>query len=454
MANVSRQAQPSTTTSLQRVDNQSPSFLNFLVPYVVPYGRFGKEVRCTGSTTGTVRPIFQSSSLRNRTIMEDEVRFVDTDGDEVIFRMNQRGGMDYYVNGKMKVRDLDQLREKGGSITLHGVAMGPWNAARRTTPKDPSVIEKVLNLGRTPSDGSNLQREAREVSFKDTDGDEVIFRVTANGSIQYLVNGKLKVRDLDALGQRDGSIVLHGIPMGNFSGSRRTTPLDPGIIDEVLGLTGDSSKDATEEERKGLVVGFKDADGDHIWFKRSPEGSLSYWVNDKEKVRELTSLEAVGRVIKLKGMPCDGDPRNTGSRRTTPNNSRVIPRVLALRHGNDELLKPLEISIRLLKMDSFVRKASELHLTSDQVNQEHWGKHGNISRIFREEDFKLVPLVDLSNEDYAVLTYRWSGSIWSDMVRVLRGKVSAEHVWIEYARLDCPSPPTLPPWRAHHRCSG
>ncbi|KAL1525194.1 hypothetical protein AB1Y20_020064 [Prymnesium parvum] len=362
-----------------------------------------------------------------------EVKFKDTDGDDVIFRVNASGGIDYHVNGKLKVRNLDQLREQKGSIVLHGVAMGPWNAARRTTPEDPAVISKVLNLGREQPESGGARGRAREVSYKDTDGDDIVFRINeTSNNIDYYVNGKLKVRDLDALGQRDDSIVLHGTPMGPFSASRRTTPKDPSVIRAVLLLlNSDPAECNTEEERKGLAVGFKDTDGDHIWFKRSADGSISYWVNDKEKVRELTSLEAVGRTLHLRGTPCDGDPRNTGRRVTTPNNSRVIPRVLALRHGNDELLKPLEIDILLLRTDALLKKTSELSLTSDQVNEKYWQKQGSVSGIFRDEDFKAVKLVDISAEDYAVLSYPWNGSIWSDMARVLKTRLRAEFVWID-----------------------
>lgn len=61
---------------------------------------------------------------------ETSVEFTDADGDTLLFRRNSSGGLDYYANGALQVRDLTRLRLSGvgDNLAMHiaGESAGPW----------------------------------------------------------------------------------------------------------------------------------------------------------------------------------------------------------------------------------------------------------------------------------------------------------------------------------------
>lgn len=72
-----------------------------------------------------------------------EVCYKDTDGDAIVFRLEE-GKMVYYVNNKPKVRNLTELRIEGLTIHIDGTSCGSW-APRRVT-KVPTTLPNRHNL--------------------------------------------------------------------------------------------------------------------------------------------------------------------------------------------------------------------------------------------------------------------------------------------------------------------
>jgi len=102
--------------------------------------------------------------------MPARVDFVDTDGDTIAF-MRESGGINYYVNGKLKVGNLTTLwADERGRIHVDGTSAGAWSAVRRTTPKDRGVLEHVRDL----ANGGSGDLGAVEFSYKADSAAEVV----------------------------------------------------------------------------------------------------------------------------------------------------------------------------------------------------------------------------------------------------------------------------------------
>jgi len=102
--------------------------------------------------------------------MPARVDFVDTDGDTIAF-MRESGGINYYVNGKLKVGNLTTLwADERGRIHVDGTSAGAWSAVRRTTPKDRGVLEQVRDL----ANGGSGDLGAVEFSYKADSAAEVV----------------------------------------------------------------------------------------------------------------------------------------------------------------------------------------------------------------------------------------------------------------------------------------
>ena len=75
------------------------------------------------------------------------VAFKDTDGDAIVFSINENGKLNYYVNNNLKVYDLTQLRgARNGTIHLDGTSAGNWMSSRVTTPHNEQALNHVLKL--------------------------------------------------------------------------------------------------------------------------------------------------------------------------------------------------------------------------------------------------------------------------------------------------------------------
>ena len=61
------------------------------------------------------------------------------------------------------------------------------------------------------------------LDFVDTDGDRIAFIVNASGRMDYIVNQRVKVRNLSRLSIRHRTIYLDGESAGTWSSSRFTT---------------------------------------------------------------------------------------------------------------------------------------------------------------------------------------------------------------------------------------
>ena len=187
--------------------------------------------------------------------------------------------------------------------------------------------------GSAASISSALQQKsaddtATEVSFVDTDGDAIVFRRNATGKIDYYVNGAPKVIDLTALGLRSGRLHLDGTSAGTWASARVTTPQSFAAAERAMALyTGKRSAAGA-----GGSVAFKDTDGDAIVFSVNEKNKLNYYVNNKLKVYDLSSLRTSGRggTIHLDGTSAG----SWGSARvTTPHNEQSLSHVLKLAKG-------------------------------------------------------------------------------------------------------------------------
>jgi len=167
---------------------------------------------------------------------EDELRFNDDDGDEILFKLHG-GRLQQYMNGQLEIGDVQSLsyshldrkvRDDTGEFTLrpgessatpyrlHVLAKKanvPWRGDEPPCPADgeaPAAAQQAGNLHslvrfrsqscEAPCQGlSSLSAGlAPSVRFKDTDGDDIIFKLL-DGRLQQHVNGRLEIEALQSL---------------------------------------------------------------------------------------------------------------------------------------------------------------------------------------------------------------------------------------------------------------
>ena len=75
-----------------------------------------------------------------------EVSYTDSDGDEIVFRRNASGRLDYVVNSTPKVSNLTSLVADGLDLVLDGTSEGAWDSERCTTALDMQAVENILRL--------------------------------------------------------------------------------------------------------------------------------------------------------------------------------------------------------------------------------------------------------------------------------------------------------------------
>ena len=76
------------------------------------------------------------------------VAFKDTDGDAIVFAVNENGKLNYYVNNNLKVKNLTRLSSRDGTIHLDGTSVGSWSSSRVTTPHNRQTLSHVMKLAR------------------------------------------------------------------------------------------------------------------------------------------------------------------------------------------------------------------------------------------------------------------------------------------------------------------
>mmetsp|Transcript_32864 Transcript_32864/g.76759 ORF Transcript_32864/g.76759 Transcript_32864/m.76759 type:complete len:268 (-) Transcript_32864:11-814(-) len=167
----------------------------------------------------------------SQSVPSEAVRYTDTDGDEIAFVVNALGGLDYEVNGRPKVRGLTSLSLSGCTLHLDGISAGSWGSQRRTTlpASQAAVARQALDLFHACTRASDSARASgvdsepsEALDFVDTDGDRIAFIVNASGRMDYIVNQRVKVRNLSRLSIRHRTIHLDGESAGTWSSSRGT----------------------------------------------------------------------------------------------------------------------------------------------------------------------------------------------------------------------------------------
>ena len=168
--------------------------------------------------------------------------FTNHRGVNVEFKVNDKGGLDYFVDGVKKVTDITSLEDDTGTLRFDGTACGECLSQRNTTPE--SAHLQNVNQGYTPPDEisrvltlcRDLGGAPSSVSFMNIRGTAVEFRVNKNGNLDYIVAGVPKVTDITLLEDDQGTLRLDGTSMGPWKSHRRTTPSFLEDIERVLAL--------------------------------------------------------------------------------------------------------------------------------------------------------------------------------------------------------------------------
>merc|ERR1712032_443578 len=86
-------------------------------------------------------------------------------------------------------------------LSLNGTSGGSWSPQRVTTVPSPgrATSTAIVNLFRNQKQTAST---SNEVSFRDTDGDRIKFKIENDGSMTYYVNGTVKVHHLTKLESR------------------------------------------------------------------------------------------------------------------------------------------------------------------------------------------------------------------------------------------------------------
>lgn len=98
----------------------------------------------SSSASGSSHPLRSSGC--------EVVDFEDEEGNKISFRLNDSGGVDYYVNGNKAVCNVDCFT-RGRTLHTAGTCTGRWSPAQRTTVPEgeESVLRKVMALFRQHS---------------------------------------------------------------------------------------------------------------------------------------------------------------------------------------------------------------------------------------------------------------------------------------------------------------
>jgi len=157
--------------------------------------------------------------------------------------------------------------------------------------------------------GRTSVEDAEHVEYVDTDGDAIAFRLNASGRLDYYVNGRQKVHDLTRLTADGRRLHIDGSSSGPWQ-SRRATTVPQGqetAIARVMSLFSNRSSGAVPTSTvrtlavPSSIVEYVDTDGDAIAFRLNASGHVDYYVNDQQKVHDLTKLIADGRRLHLDG---------------------------------------------------------------------------------------------------------------------------------------------------------
>ena len=192
----------------------------------------GGQLQGCGLSQSVPSEAVPSEAVPSEAVPSEAVRYTDTDGDQIAFVVNALGGLDYEVNGRPRVRGLTSLSLSGCTLSLDGTSAGSWGSRRQTTlpSSQIAVARQAMDLFHActrASDGARaslLDSDPSEaLDYVDTDGDRIAFIVNASGRMDYIVNQRVKVRNLNRLYIRGRTIHLDGESAGSWSSSRCTT---------------------------------------------------------------------------------------------------------------------------------------------------------------------------------------------------------------------------------------
>lgn len=256
------------------IEAKCPVCMELDRPFVILPCRHGVCVQHFQDLGGAFQPDSSSEvSLPVAEADDDVVRYVDTEKDEIMFVVNSLGLVDYYVNSRMKVQNLTSLVDRGGTLHLDGTSAGRWSPKRRSTAPASHRYLAAAAVALFARSG---------VSYVDTDGDEILFRINSMGRLDYYVNSHIKVSNLTMLrADRDGKLHLDGTSAGSWSSKRHSTvpPFQHHIADAAVALFARSG------------VSYVDTSGDEIFFGLT-KGWVDYYVGNCIKVSKLTMLRA------------------------------------------------------------------------------------------------------------------------------------------------------------------
>eukprot|EP00933_Yihiella_yeosuensis_P027016 TRINITY_DN20959_c0_g1_i1.p1 TRINITY_DN20959_c0_g1~~TRINITY_DN20959_c0_g1_i1.p1 ORF type:complete len:637 (+),score=170.45 TRINITY_DN20959_c0_g1_i1:39-1949(+) len=129
---------------------------------------------------------------------ETSVEFRDAEGNNVAFKLNSSGGVDYYINGRKEVCNVD-CYARGRTLHTAGSSTGKWSPSRQTTVPEgkEAIVQQVLALfHRRSSEAISQMRASRlprtmPASWGIGPGEELTLTLSPNfaSAAQLLENG-------------------------------------------------------------------------------------------------------------------------------------------------------------------------------------------------------------------------------------------------------------------------
>mmetsp|Transcript_17197 Transcript_17197/g.33560 ORF Transcript_17197/g.33560 Transcript_17197/m.33560 type:complete len:416 (-) Transcript_17197:213-1460(-) len=271
---------------------------------------------------------------------EDEVKFVDTDGDTNVFRLSEGERINLEVNGEMCLQDLLTCRLEGRTLFLQSA--GSKKTTVTTIPKgQEEVVLRVMALLAKRSESTSM------VEFLDAEGRTAVLRLSDAGLLELHIDSKKCLSDIFSC-RLDGPDrrVLHLKDGGPFDG-KATLTVPEGqeeVIERILALV----------QKRGMIQGeveFVDTDGDTNLFRLTEGGCLELYVNGQLREVDLSDITLDmmdGRTLHCKAASSKWATLTT----VPPGQNEVALCILALFHKRGEASKEGRFSVAALPVRS------------------------------------------------------------------------------------------------------
>jgi len=254
---------------------------------------------------------------------EDEVKFVDTDGDTNVFRLSEGERIDLEVNGELCLQDLLTCRLEARTLFLQSA--GSRKTTVTTVPKgQEEVVLRVMALLAKRCQSTSM------VEFVDAEGRTAVLRLSDASLLELHVDGKKCLNDIFSCrldGPNRRVLHLKGEPLSG----KATLTVPEGqeeVITRILALV----------QKRGMIEGeveFVDTDGDTNLFRLTEGGCLELYVN--KELREIDMSDVTLDVIDGRTLHCRAANSKWATLTTVPpGHEEVALCILALFHKRGE----------------------------------------------------------------------------------------------------------------------